>query len=539
MNIREILTVWNFKTDTAALKKVEGSLDVLKNQMSFLVGNQIIKGLIDIEQRFAAWAHNLNSVSIASNVAVETIQQLAFAGAQFGATQEEITGAMTGLTLKINEAKMGFEGAQRAFSMAGFTGAQINSWRNGNDALMALADRMKATTDPIRRQGIAAELGVSANSKLYAMLQQGSGAMRAMAKEANELGVVMDKGQVKALVDAQNAMSKFNMVIASIGKKLAAEFAPAIQNTIDHLLAFYKANRQVIEVQLKKWVDDVMYAMGFLYGAFEEVATAIVNFAKAHPVLFRRMTEIIAVVAAVVLGLTALGAIIAPLMISWITLGTVFSAVAGIIPLVGGALAALLSPVALWIAGITALALGVRSLWQVFHNGMNFKDTELGKGLFWFMNMCHQIDVVIYRVFGALKDLNTAATNFVFGGGLMKKIGGFLFPEQEGGKTKPNSTDAVTNAVSNLNSVPAVASAPSPTNKYFQDNKDFSSTNSSSQLNQTKSNNDFNVNSPITININSNQPPMEIAKHVSSGIGKELGTTFRNLRTATKPVEVH
>ena len=528
MQVRELLTKWNFQVNDEPLKRVEGHLTQVKRGMDFLIGTQVVKALLDVEQRFTRWAHELNSVSIASNVAAETIQQLAFAGSQFGATQEEMTGAMTSLTLKINEAKIGTEGAQRAFAMAGFTGSQLNSWRNGNDALMALADRMHAVSDPIRRQAMAAQLGISANSKLYAVLSQGSGYFRDMAREAEELGVVLSGKQVGDLVGAQNAMSKFGMVIESVGKKIAAALAPGLKQMIDLMLTFYKANRKMFDVALGKWIDDLLYGLGYLYGAIEIVIKAVINFAEAHPVLFRRITQVIGVLALLGAALIALGVFLYPIILAFQSFSTIIgfvrtafmlwpaavglaqSALAGLrIALLWFQLFAAANPIGLIVTAIAALiGVGI-ALWQHFVQGKDWKDTWIGK-------MVTGIKEFILDIPSKLGKL---ASWFGFGGA----------------------------EVSNLNAVPSIANAKpaalsaAGSNSGANGGLDISGISGvgTNNYNQTSSTNDQNVNTNVTINVQGGHNAHEIASIVKNTVADHVANTVRNTQKALKAQVSH
>jgi hypothetical protein len=522
VQLRELLTTWKINVSDEPLKRVEGHLASVKRGMDYLVGSQIVSQLVQLEERFSKWAHELNAVSIASDVAVEQIQKLTFAGAQFGTTQEEITGAMTSLTLKINEAKMGFEGAQRAFSMAGFTGDQIRGWRNGNDALLALADRMHGTIDPIRRQAMAAQLGISANSKLYAFLSQGSAAMRAAGKEAEELGTVMSKDQVEGLVAAQNAMTKLSMVVQGLGKLMATYFAPSIKQGVEDLLTFYKANKKLIETNVKRWVDDLLYALGYLYGILKFVVKAILDFANAHPVLFRRITEVIAVVIAFGVALMAFGVIMGPIMTAFNAFSFIISALRtgfmmlpAVISFVSSALGVLrtvllwfqlfayANPIGLIVVAIAALVGASIALWQHFVQGKDWKDTWIGK-------------------------LITNVKEFIMD--IPAKLGKLMdwFGMTEKGRGEMSGT--ASQVLNNLGSAPQAAQAmpaalnnPSPGDQLNITNQDNAQGN-------------YQVNAPITINVQGGNAK-DLGNHAQAAIKDHLDKVYRDTHRALKTSE--
>jgi hypothetical protein len=511
LNLRELISTWKIDIKDEPLKRVEGHLAQVKTGLNFLIGSQMVSGMIAVSERFSKWAHELNSVSIASGVTVEAIQRLTFAGAKFGATQEDITGAMSNLTLKINDAKMGIQGAQQAFAMAGFSSEQVRGFKNGNDALLALADRMKATVDPIRRQAMAAQLGVSANSKLYAFLSQGSKAMREAGKEAEALGTVMSKGQVAALTGAQNAMSKLIMTVEGLGKNIASMLAPSLEQGVNDLLEFYKANKKVIEVNVKNWIDDFLYGLGYLYGILKVIAKAVLDFADAHPVLFKRITQVLAVVFALGAAMMAFGVVIAPVIMAFKSLAVVGGLVMIVVKAIGGALMFLVSPLSLTLVAVTALMLGLDALWQVFVNGRDWKDTWLGQLI---MNVKDFIMDIPSKLGKVMSFLGLSSDETGDKASVVEGVSSNLGAAQ---RISENMGTAVTSA----------SDSPFSTSNSVD--------NSQTSNNSQSSTGNYSVNAPITINVKSGTAK-QMAKSAQEGIRDHLDRmrreTHRNLKTA-------
>ncbi len=303
-NAREFVTLWGFKIEHEKLDKVEQQLEAIKHRLEFLAAAEVAHKLFELTERFAKFAEELNIAAESAGLAVEDLQKLGFAAGHAAVSQEELNTSLARIARSLYAARTGSEEAQKAFAQAGFTPEQVSGFKNSKEALLGLADRLRAIPDPIARVALAQELLGRGSQKMVGFLAQGSAAIRKQGVEAEELGVILSKGQVEALVKVEHALNNFWLLMKNIGATIAAQVAPSLEFLIGKFLEFFKANRQIIELNFSNWVYSVTFALGFLFGIVTDVTNAMIKLAKYFH-LEGEILPTIATIASFVLGLYA------------------------------------------------------------------------------------------------------------------------------------------------------------------------------------------------------------------------------------------
>jgi hypothetical protein len=302
-NIREFLTKWTFQSETGGLDKVDERLEKIQHRLEFLGAVEVIKGIVELGERFAHFAEELNVAAESAGITVEAFQGLAFAASQSAIGQDEMGTAMARLSRHLYDARMGSEEAQKAFMLAGFTSDQIMSLRTGSDALLALADKFKNISDPIQKQAMGMELLGHNSTKMVGFLSKGSAAIRGISADAQKMGAVLGGQEVEALVKLEHAFLKVYAIFKTFSATIAAYFSPSIETAINQIVSFYEVNKKLIDLELRKWIYDITFAMGFVWGAVKYVTQAFFDFAKSHEELTRRGGEFILVLGGIAAAL--------------------------------------------------------------------------------------------------------------------------------------------------------------------------------------------------------------------------------------------
>lgn len=400
MTFRELITKWGFETDTKPIENVERALEKIQHRLDFLVASAVMHKVFELTEQFAHFAEELHVAAMSAGITVEAFQKLAGAGMKSAVTQEEMGGAMARLSRHLYQARMGSKDAVEAFQQVGFTFDQIHSFRTGSDVMLALADRFKGIQDPIQKQALAMQLMGRGSFNMVAFLSQGSSAIKQMGIESEKAGMILSEHQVGALVKVEHAMLSLFRLFKVVGATIASEFAPSVETAIRDFLKFYEANRKLIETNIRAWVYDLTYALGFVYQAVKFVVQEFFNFAKSHEVLVRRASEFVAmmvlVVSAIFIATTVFG-----------FLGSALSLLAIPLAIVSTLFGIMTSPIFLMIAGIGALVVAVHDLWTILSGG-KWEDTWLSSA------------------YEAVKGFGVKALNFAKGGGLGETVKGGL-----------------------------------------------------------------------------------------------------------------
>lgn len=359
-----MITKWGFDVEHDKLDKVEEQLEGIKRRLEFLGAVEIAKGIFELTEKFSEFAEKLHVASESAGLTVEEFQKLSFAAGQSAVSQDEMGLAMARLGRHLYDARKGSAEAQKAFALAGFSGAQVQGFRTTEDAMLALSDRFKGIQDPIKKQAIAMELLGRGSINMVGFLSKGSGAIKGMGSEAEKLGVILSHKQVEALVSVEHSMQKLWAVIKNIGATIAVYLAPILNTGISLFLKFYSANKKVIEVNVKQWAEDLAYALGYIHGLVQGVISAFLQFAMTHQLLIRRVFEFISALVLLKGIMTLIGIIIPVITGAFSVLGTV--------------IAILTSPITLIILGVTALVVAVHDLWEILTGG-KWEDTWVAK----------------------------------------------------------------------------------------------------------------------------------------------------------------
>jgi hypothetical protein len=350
MILKELIGKIGFDVDKEKLDGVEKQLEGIKRLMEAFGAAEVVKGIAEMAEKFGEMAEKIHLSAAAAGITTTAFQQLAFSAQQSGVSQDELGSATARLSKSLFNAKMGSVEAQRAFMRFGITQEQIMGMKNGEQAMKALADGVKRTGGGFEALGPMMELTGRGSRNMMEWLQKGSGAMAEQEKRAKQIGAVLGEENVEALVEVTHAMGAFVQVLKTIGATIASYFAPSIKTAIDEFIKFYAVNRQIIQLEIKRWVWDITYALGFLWGAVKFVAQGFLNFAKNHETLVRRGGELLAVISALV-----------PVVF-------VLSAAIGV----------LTSPITLVAAAIGLLIAAMSDLWTLLSGG-SIKDTWLGQ----------------------------------------------------------------------------------------------------------------------------------------------------------------
>jgi len=377
MTLKDIVVKLGFNVEHEKLSRVESQLQSIKNTLHFIAATEVVKGLVHLTERFTEFGVQLHLAAESAGLTAEGFQQLAFSAGQAGVSQDEMGFSMTRLSRNLYLARTGSAEAQAAFQNLGFSPDQVKGFRNSKDALLAMADKLKAIDDPIKRTALSQQLLGRGSLHMVGYLAQGSAAIRKQADEAKNLGIVLSGAQVNALVKAEHALQKFWAVLKSIGARVAADIAPAIEFFTNDFIKFFEVNRSIIELNLYNFLYGLGFVFGFLWGLIKHGIDLFTKFAK-YLHFEGYLLPGLAVLGLLVTALLGVGATITVLMPIFSSLATA----AGIAKAVflafraeAIALAVDFGPI---VIAVGALLVAFHDLWVVL-NGGSFKDTWVGE----------------------------------------------------------------------------------------------------------------------------------------------------------------
>lgn len=485
MTIRELVTKWGFDIEHEKLTKVEEQLEKIRHRIEFLGAVEIVKGIVELSERFAKFAEDLHVASESAGITIESLQKLGFAAKQSAVEQGELEGALARMSRKLYEARKGNEEANKTFAEAGFTPSQVMGFKTSSDVLLALSDRFKDMHDPIKKQAILMQLAGRGSYNMVGFLNKGSAAIKGMGNQAESLGVVLGHDQIEALIKVEHAFSKVFSIIKAVGATIAAALAPEVTYIVNEMLKFWQANQKVINTDIKAWVGQVAYALGFLFGVLEIVIKRVYEFVKSHEGLVHFLETIAGITAALLVGNLVFGKLI--------------SVASSFFNLIKGAATILSSPFSIMALAIGGVIIAVHDMIALFQG----KQTWVQSFLEW-IGVADQVRDVCFAIFDIISDILNLDFSKLFGdvkgdvaaiGNVFSGIGGKVaglfggFGSAEATKNTPASAIAGSGAGG--------------------------------------ANSNYEVNAPITVNVPAGTDHKAVGQKVQDGVREHLDRVWR------------
>ena len=234
-----------------------------------------VKKLHQVTLEEASKIDEIITNSMVTGLSTKTLQELSYAENLIDVSAGTISGSLTKLTRNMASARDGNAGLTESFGRLGVEVTNADgSLRSAEDVFYEAIDALGQISNETERDALAMELFGKSAQELNPLILQGSGALRELAEEAENVGYVLDESQVKALGEVDDAYQRTQLQIEATRKKMAADFAPASVAAMEiagNAVAAFSAGLKssgVIE-----WLDSAIKGFGKLTGLYDEFAS--------------------------------------------------------------------------------------------------------------------------------------------------------------------------------------------------------------------------------------------------------------------------
>lgn len=238
----------------------------------------------------------------------EAYTQLRHAANLTGAA-EAFDGAMESMVIKMGEATLGSGEAKEALDILGLSAEALGKM-TPEQQLLTLADALKQVENQSQRTFLTDQ--IFGGPEMMVMLNQGSAGIKAMADEADRLGITLSRLDAAKVEMANDAMYKVNMTTQAIYQSMTTQLAPFVaamaESFLDYSQQFGGMNNMIAE-----GIHSTTKGVGFLADSLHGVKIIIESLNVAW-----QAVEIgfIAVSQAIVTGLHELGKFIFQVVVS-------------------------------------------------------------------------------------------------------------------------------------------------------------------------------------------------------------------------------
>lgn len=228
---------------------------------------------------FAQAGDGLDKMSARLGISAVKLQEWSFAATHAGAAPEDLEDALKDLSEKIAEVAGGDTGdAAQLFSALGISVKDASGKiRPASDIFEEVADAIQRNEDPALRTKIAMVLMGDSGRKLIPMLSGGAQGLDDMAKQAHDLGLVMNEDAVAAAAKMTDHMYDMKASVTAVGHEIGYRLSPIVISMSDRFRDLAAANKGALGEKVEKVAGSFADAIGKI--DFEGIASAILTIA--------------------------------------------------------------------------------------------------------------------------------------------------------------------------------------------------------------------------------------------------------------------
>jgi hypothetical protein len=179
-------------------------------------------------------ADALSKQAQATGIAIEELSALKYAADLSGVSFQSLTSSMGKFNRNMVEAAKGTGAAQDAFKALGISVTNSDgSLKTSTQVMGEVADRFAGLEDGAAKSALAMDIFGKSGAQMIPMLNTGSAGIKAMADEAERLGLVIDQKTGTAAEQFNDAITKLKLSFTGLGNKLMVDALPYLQQFSD------------------------------------------------------------------------------------------------------------------------------------------------------------------------------------------------------------------------------------------------------------------------------------------------------------------
>lgn len=203
---------------------------------------EIGQALADTVKDSAAYADNILTLSTNTGIAAETLQEYQYMAELTDTSLETITGSMAKLIRNMQNAKNGTGNAAAAFAAMGVSVTDANGeLRDNEEVFTEVIDKLGKMRNETQRDAYAMDIFGKSAQDLNSLIAVGKDGIAAFAKEAHDMGYVLDEETLSSLGAVDDALVRLDNFMTMIKNTIGAALAPAVTELADELQAWARS----------------------------------------------------------------------------------------------------------------------------------------------------------------------------------------------------------------------------------------------------------------------------------------------------------
>ena len=203
---------------------------------------EIGQALADTAKDSAEYADNILTLSTNTGIAAETLQEYQYMAELTDTSLETITGSMAKLIRNMQNAKNGTGNAAAAFAAMGVSVTDANGeLRDNEEVFTEVIDKLGKMSNETQRDAYAMDIFGKSAQDLNSLIAVGKDGIAAFAKEAHDMGYVLDEETLSSLGAVDDALVRLDNFMTMIKNTIGAALAPAVTELADELQAWARS----------------------------------------------------------------------------------------------------------------------------------------------------------------------------------------------------------------------------------------------------------------------------------------------------------
>lgn len=254
------------------------------------------KALISMTKESAAYVDNILTMSQTTGQSAEQLQEFSYATELMDVSMDTLQGSLTKLTNNMQNAINGTGDAKSAFEQLGISLTNADgSMRSANDVFYDTIDALGEVQNATERDALSMDVFGRSAQDLNPLIIQGSDTLKDYAKEAHDVGYVLDNEALEALGAVDDGFQRLQKTQESVKNQMAAEFSPYLTDFYEKITKLIKDGGQAMkESGLVDSFGMLLETVGNIIAPTDDLANgAVPNLTKA----LRPLSEVIALIA--------------------------------------------------------------------------------------------------------------------------------------------------------------------------------------------------------------------------------------------------
>jgi hypothetical protein len=272
-------------------ERVQAKLNTLGQKMqkwgaiTTAVSGAVVASFGAAVKAFSTFGDQMDKMRSRTGFTARTLSALAHAADTSGTSIQAVEKAIRGMQRGFLSAEMGSSAMVETLGQLGISLDEIQKL-SPEDQFMTLSQAIADVDDPSRRAALSMRVFGKSGVDLLPMLAEGAAGIRAMMKEAEELGFTLSEKDATAAAELNDALGRvqrqLQFVMVHIGAAVSGpvtEFADKLRDVLKSVIGFIKENPNLITAIGKAG------GAASLAGASATAFGAALTFTSAHPVI--------------------------------------------------------------------------------------------------------------------------------------------------------------------------------------------------------------------------------------------------------------